>query len=324
MEVKKYKSMSFSEIMNQTFFIHKKHLGTSALYLFVFNIFSMMGLFVIAAVFAIIGFSFLGFNIANLMDIGTKGYIMLGVMGALLFFLVFTFALAKNSGVIFIAKNAYENKPIKISAVLSTTMKNIPKILTTSFAYVICLIPLFGITAGAVYLFISNLSFLSGVYSIVSMVVLGVGLLIIYAFFCSVFVFACHAVVFEQVQFFQAIKRSINLITKDYWRILGCNILAYLVIMAITYSIYLIVGLLGGIIALISFLLNLNEEVMTILIMLGDFVRVPVNLIVVLFVSPIGAIFTTLLYYNQRFKYEGYDLALILEEMEKIEDEKRG
>lgn len=85
---------------------------------------------------------------------------------------------------------------------------------------------------------------------------------------------------------------------------------SYISVSAISFSIYSIFALIGGIIYALISSSSLDSELLAMLLMLGNIARTPLQLLVSLFVSPISGIFMTILYYNMRFEKEGYDIEL--------------
>lgn len=130
--------------------------------------------------------------------------------------------------------------------------------------------------------------------------------------YMTLFTFALHAAVIENKGVFGSIRRSLNLIKDDYWRIFGCVVLFGLVTAAITYALEGFFALLFSIIYLILMLSGIDQDYATFIAIAYNYAAWPVNIVSWVVISPAGVIMTTLLYFNQRFKKEGFDLILKL------------
>jgi hypothetical protein len=70
-------------------------------------------------------------------------------------------------------------------------------------------------------------------------------------------------------------------------------------------------------------LLNIKQNYTTFTTLIIVYLRWPVTLLSWLVISPLGTIMLTLLYFNQRFKKEGYDMVLRLREIQKTDERKQ-
>ncbi|WP_432403056.1 glycerophosphoryl diester phosphodiesterase membrane domain-containing protein [Wukongibacter sp. M2B1] len=325
MSSKNFSIMSYTDVMDKSFNIHKKHMGTSALYLLIFYIIS----FILSLVLILIGvfsFGFLAFNSLNdfqedllTRNMGIGSIITFTSIFVIIFLFMYLFKAIKEVGIIDIASRGILDKKVRLENAIGQAFKNIPVVLSVLLAYSIILIPFMPIVGGLGYLtfrldLIENFDQFS-----VWMIVLGLGILCIYGYLTTIYMFTIQAAVVEKLYFFKALRRSRMLVKGCFWRLLGVNILFSITVLAITYSIYSILGILGGLLYIVIKSFSSDESTMTILMMIGNLLRLPLQVLFSLFISPLTGIFLTTLYYNQRFKKEGYNIQLKLEKLEETE-----
>lgn len=330
MILKNYSIMSLTDAMDKTFDIHKKNMGASALYLFLYYIISIIAYFIIFFI-GILSFAFTaaslfdGFLNDDIFSNSSSGSIVaISSIFIIVFSIMFLFKLIKEVGIIDIASKSFLNKTVRFEKALGLSFKKIPAVFTLIIAYAIIFLP---IIIGFTVLVI-KLDFVLSFYIINKiefwMILLAIGLVAVLIVLSTIYMFSIHAVVLEKLYFFKALKRSRILVKNNFWRLFGINILFYMIVLAVTYSIYSFFGVIAGLIIVILKALNVGEATLAVLLMIGNLLRIPLQLIFSLFVSPLGGIFTTVLYYNQRFKNEGYDMKLELENLkEKMTKEKK-
>lgn len=321
--------MTYTDVMDKSFNIHKKHLGASALYLFIFYIITLLSSFLLIF-FGVLSFGFMAFNFYSKFpidyldgDMNLKSIIVFSLIIISILFLFFLFKFIKEAGIIDIASRGFLDKRVKFEKAIGQAFKKIPSILSVMIAYGLIFVPM-------TLVFIS-LVFVLGLTGNIDqfniwIFLLGLGFFIIYMYLITIYMFSIHAAVIEKLYFFKALKRSRRLVKGCFWRLLGINILFSIVVLAITYSIYSIIGIVAGLIYIILKGINIEENTLMALIMAGNFLRLPLQILFSLFISPLTGIFLTVLYYNQRFKKEGYDIELKLEklkETDKIMKEKK-
>lgn len=330
MILKNYSVMSLADAMDKTFDIHKKNMGSSALYLFLYYIISIIAYFIIFFV----GMLSFAFTVAELFDgffmddifsnADFGAVIAISSIFVIIFSLVLLFKFVQKVGIIDIASKGFLDKSVGFEKALGLSFKKIPAIFTLIMAYAIIFLP---IIIGFILLTV-KLNFILDFYSFdkieIWMIVMIIGFVVVFSLLSTLYMFSIHAVVLEKFYFFKALKRSRNLVKNSFWKLFGINILFSIVVSGITYSIYSFLGVIVGLIMLILKTLDVRESILTALLMAGNFLRIPIQLIFSLFISPLGGIFTTILYYNQRFKNEGYDIELELEGLkDKIVKEKK-
>lgn len=317
----KYSIMTFADIMDKTFEIHKKHMGASALYLFLYYIISFIAYFIIVFI-GVLGFAFTitklyaGFGSGSVFPGTSSEPIMAFItIFSIAFSLVFLYKFIQRVGIIDIASKAFLNKNVKFEKALGLAFKKIPAIFILVIAYGLVFLPVIVVATIAIFSFDlieANLTYTLDGLSI-WLILLGIALAVITTYLATIYMFSVQAVVIDKLYFFKALKRSRKLVKNNFWRLLGINILFSIIVLAITYSMYSFFGVIGALVLLALNSIGIQEPTMATLLMIGNFVRIPLQIILSIFISPIKEIFTTILYYNQRFKKEGYDIELELE-----------
>ncbi|WP_432666377.1 glycerophosphoryl diester phosphodiesterase membrane domain-containing protein [Wukongibacter baidiensis] len=322
MNSKDFSAMSYTDVLDKAFNIHKKNIGTSALYLLIFYVISLITSFVLIFI-GVISFSVVFLNIIDDIqgdflgnDISAGSITTFTSIFIIILFLTYFIRFIREAGIIEIASKGLLNKRVRLEKALGQAFKNIPRILSILLAYSIIFIPIICVFAYLIFMsgLIEQVDQLS-----IGMIILGLGAACIYGYFATIFMFSIPVAVIEKLYFFKALKRSRILVKDCFWKLLGINILFYITVAAITYSTYSILGIFGGLLYIIIKSFSSDESTLAALLMIGNLLRVPLQLLFSLFISPVTGIFLTALYYNQRFKKEGYDMQLKLERLKENE-----
>jgi hypothetical protein len=119
--------------------------------------------------------------------------------------------------------------------------------------------------------------------------------------FFSFITFVYPVAITEKTYHFNAVGRSFKLVAKKFWKVLGINILVYLLV-------YIVIGAITGL-ALIAAVLSpvdiMFQQVITLLISA--------------LATPIIYIAAAILYFDVRIRVEGYDLELMSDDLERNE-----
>ena len=331
MDTGKFSSMSITKMLDKALAIHKNSIWTSAPYMFMYN---LIGLIVGFIIFIVL---FLGFGAFTIF--GGMGYSMLSglehfssplvytniiMFAGIIYLGIFSFALTKKVGIVEITNKSLFNKRADILKVLGVAFKNIPRIVSVVIGGTILFLPAIIVFGGIVIAFVYNSLYLNEKSIIFGGILFGLSFMAVLTCFLTVHVFSIQVALLEKLYFFKALKRSRELVKNNFWKIYGSLLIATLAIGAISYSIYSFFGVMVGIFYLILTASGMETETLAMLSMIGNLIRLPLQLIISLCIAPIGGIFTTLLYYNQRFKKEGYDLILRIEKMKETESIIRG
>ncbi len=313
---REFRIMSISEILDKALSIYKKYLGTLILYLLI--IYSIIIPIAIVAMFV---FFFCFSILAGVTGIASMQYensiffyVVFGVIFTIFYTFVISLQMIQTSGIVNIASSGFLNKKITLGKALKDTFKNILKVLSVIIALIVMILPVALFFVGNIIAITNNLGgeLFDSFISIILIIIFS--LILIY--FVTIHAFAIHSAILENNYFFKALKRSRQLVKNNFWRVLGSLMLCGLVVTVISYSIYAFFGIIVGFLYIIFRFLNIEEEIWSILLILGNFIRIPVQILVSLCVAPIGSTLTTVLYYNQRFKKYGYDLELEISKLE--------
>ncbi len=313
--MKRYKIMSINEILDRALDIYKGNMGTFLLYLFIIYIITIP-LGIISYVVTILPIVFMLNSIVNpfslFMEMDIFPLAVIIIVGVFLIGLTIAIQMIQQSGVVFIAGRGFLNRNSAAEKVLKVAFKNTWRIITALVASgILIFIPLVALSSGIIGL-LMNFNYELDSFTIVGLIVLGLLLLIGIIYFYTVHIFVLQTITLERLGFFKALKRSRELVKDSFWRILGIIIVFILIISAIANSIYGLIGILGGIIYGVMRMFDFQGDLWSVLLMYGNLLRLPIQVATALFIGPVGSILLTVLYYNQRFKKEGYDIRLEL------------
>jgi len=160
------------------------------------------------------------------------------------------------------------------------------------------------------------LSFLSSLMMIGGFLLCCVGMFPIGA----LVIFSFPALIFENISPTKSISRSIDLVTKDFWKSFGYFMLLFLIISSLSI-IYQVFASIANV--FISFFFKDVKEfsptlIIVIVILISIFFII--NMIYSLFTSAFSSAYYILLYFNYRIKYENFGIERLTENI--IEDEK--
>lgn len=254
------------------------------------------------------------------------------IFGVLIILLAIAFALTSNVGMIKIAAQEFSGEEVDFSNAIGASLKSFIKVLGITVVATLMFIPLLAVFVGIFYLLDKGFQ-----YSLVSvgiykakeiMLIIGVILTILAAIIVTIgyftfLVFSLHTAVMEKKGVFASIGRSFTLVKGSFWRLFGTLIIIYFIMYALNTSIASFFALMISILYMLLSFLNLGIDYMTFLTVFISIFRWPLNLISILIIAPIGTNMITMLYYNQRFKKEGYDMVVKLREMKKNRERKQ-
>ncbi len=311
MNEEKFRRMSITHMLDKSVYLHKRNLGTSALYLFVMSILiTVIGvilLFIVllpTALFMSTTSMMLGNNIFE------TGYLVsISMLLLIIVSLFYSINSIEQSGIIIIGSNGFLGRKVDVSDAITGAFKNILKVLSVMLAGMLLLIPVFLFCGVILFQVLSNLT--PGTFGFYAgIIVTSIIFIVVLSYFMVVHAFSLQIAIIEKIYFFKALKKSRILVKGRFWRTFGCFISASLSVSLINLSIISVFALIGGIIFAILGSSGINDDTLVLLTMLGNIARTPLQVLVSLFVSPISGIFMTILYYNMRFEKEGYDIEL--------------
>lgn len=314
MNESKYSTMSIAQMLDKSIQLHKENLGTSALYLFVMSILITVIGFVFLFIMIIPISLFMTSSLALGYNGGFESSYIISILGLLVFFSLLFYSLesTKQSGIITIGSNGFLRERVDISDAIVSAFKNIFRVISVVIAGIIIFLPVILVCGWILVSIISNHGYsLEGeTLTIIGIIITSLVFLAAFVYFMTIHAFSIEAAIIEKLYFFKALKRSRELVKGKFWKTLGCLASSFLLVLFINISIYTIFGLVGGLIYLILKLANLQEGFMSMILMIGNIVRIPLQMLVSYFVAPISGIFTIVLYYNMRFEKEGYHIKL--------------
>lgn len=304
--------MKFAEVLDESLDVVKKNAGT----ILMFNL--LYGLIYIG-VFIIAGISTAVFTMGAVSMMSGDFEIGVFIVMGILVFIFVVFGLSQIAGNIRIGAQNLNQEKIDFKVAFGTAFKKLPTLAGILLAYFLCIAPLavisFKVVNESYDLFIY---FMEDWVQVAIVLISMLSIILIFTIVTNFFVFAIHAAVLENTGPIKAISRSFKLVKTQFWRVFGAMFLIQLLIAAIQYSLISFVGYCGGILYLLGqFLSFAPEELYQIAFILVPYLQWPVNIMSYLFLNPWLMIMTTLLYINIRFKTEGYDLTLHINQLER-------
>jgi hypothetical protein len=315
--------MSLSEIMDRAVDILRKYIKSIVLYSLCYGLIYTAGV-----VFLLFGGGlFIAFSVAILPNVVIP-IIFFSIIGLIAGVMI----LASKIGVIKIVSQVFSGEYVGFGEAMGASFKNLHKVIVIMLIEILLFIPAL-IIFGLIFYFIFNSYYTSitimGTYSsgeiilIILAILTGAALLFVILIYAAMFSFSLHAAVIEKKSAIAAIKRSFSLIRKNFWRIFGASLLFGLTIYAIQSSLSsFLTGILSLLYLLIKFV-NIPLDYITFLNLALSLTSWPLRILSWLIITPAGTIMTTLLYYNQRFKKEGYDIVIRLKEIQKNDERKQ-
>lgn len=308
--------MSLSEVLDRSIDTLRKNLKTIVLFNLVYGIIS-----------GIIAFIFMMFGIltATFTAILSPSTVGIVIAISIITMVVVTFIASINVGIIEISAEQYTGSKMNLQNAITNSLKSLPKIFVILLLVAIAALPIVLFFWKIIEWMIENVDLevleydITGIQWII-IIVVPLLILLISAFIMMVYYtvlgFSFQVATIEKKGPIASIKRSFILVRRNFWKLFGYNILFFLTVMGIRYSLESIVGLILGIIYLVGKLFSVNQEYTILFASLYGVMAWPINILTWLIVTPIGGIMSTLLYFNQRFKKEGLDIELKLKVLE--------
>lgn len=315
--------MTLAEIMDRAIEILKKYIKTIILFTLAFGVVMFIFVFLLIIIMAV--FAGVSFGIV-------KSAVPFIVSVVIALIIGITISLVQNIGMIKISSQEFLEGEVLTDTALKASFKNIFKAGGIVLCSIGLFIPVIAVIGWAGYNlfkhleevlplmstgFISNTNIILLIISAVLFVLIS-----IFVILCCItlIMFSFHALTLENKGVFASMKRSFNLVKHSFWKLLGCTILISLTLYGIRFSIDSFFALIGGLIYLFMKFLNIPQDLLSMVTMAATYLQFPLSIVYWLLVSPIGYIMITLLYFNERFKKEGFDLTLRLKEIGKDDE----
>lgn len=309
--------MGRAEIFDKSFAILRKHIKTIVLYILAFSVIVFVGMIVFIFLGAIIG---VNLSIAFLSAGFMTNVFLISIVTLYILFII-GFGLCFQVGIIKIASQEFLNESIYADQAIKSSIKSIFKVIRVIIAAMLLFLPIIAVLAIVIYILspkieqIVLLGFQGQIPLIIFlMIFLFVAMMLVLGYI-TILSFALHVAIIEKKGGFSSIKKSYQLVKKNFWKVFGCIILFMLSIYAIYISLQSFLALILGLVYLIMKILNMQLDYMTFMAQIYSFTRWPFFMVNWLVISPLLTIMMTNLYFNQRFKKEGFDLVLRLEKL---------
>jgi hypothetical protein len=315
--------MSLSEIMDKSIEILRKHVKSFALFTVGYGIIA----FLLAFAVIIIGILLTVFAATLLSNVWLAGT-AIGIIALL----AASLGASLYAGTIKIASQEYSGEQVFAQDAIKASFKSIFKVFGVIFIGMLMFIPIAAILFLIGRIFYEafdrgmiNIDMYHGreLLFVLPPILFVLAVVFIISAYTTWFSFTLNVIVVEKKGVFSSIKRSFSLIRNNYWRIFGCTILFSLTAFALRSSLDTILAVVAGVIYLLVKLLNINGDFITFFTTIYSYASWPINLVTWMVISPVSIIMMTLLYFNQRFKREGLDIALKLKVLQNNEERKQ-
>ncbi|MBZ9687225.1 hypothetical protein G9F72_012905 [Clostridium estertheticum] len=315
--------MSLTEIMDKSIETLKRYIKTIVTFNLAYGALCFIGIIGAIIVGAILMVIALGLKL---------NHVVLGIFSFILGIGIFTFVMSFKIGLIKISSQEFLEGRIYASQAIGVSFKNFFVVLGVLLMEMILFLPIFGVFAAIGYVFYNGFQqplLWFGMYdnyeisTIILMIIFAILLILSVLAYITIFSFSFHAVAIENKGVFAALKRSYNLVKGDYFKIFGCIILFNLSVYAIVYSLQSFFGVVASVVFMILKFLNIQQDLLSFATMAYNYSSWPISILSWLVISPLGTIMLTYLYYNQRFKKEGYDITLRLNKIQKCEEKEQ-
>lgn len=314
--------LNLSEIMDKSIDILRKNIKSIALFSLGYGVIALAG---------IIGIILFGSILVAIAAVTKSVVFGITILTILTIFLI-AFAFSYYIGIIKITSKEFSDEKIFAHTAIKASLRNIFKVFVIVLIGTIAFLPVLAAFGGLGYVLYKAITVANIVYGTGKGKELGFAILvIIYVLgatfstlaFMTWFSFTLHTLVLEKQKIFKSIKRSFYLVRRNYWKVFGSTVLFTLTVAALRLSIDLLLSTGASLIYLVFKLFNVNQDYITFISLIYSYANWPLSLILFLIITPIGAIMLTILYYNQRFKKEGFDLQLRLKDIEINEERKQ-
>jgi hypothetical protein len=317
--------MGLSEIMDKSIEILRKYIKTILLFTLGYGVICGIAaviLIIIVAIFGAVTYKILSGSVV-------LPSIIFGLLGSFLF----AFFLTYNTGLIKIASQDFLDEKIYADDAIGISFKSILKVFGIVLIAIILFIPIICIFAAVTYLLfkilkypisyvsiaygISGIKNVTAIIIVIGMILAAIITVLSYLTFLS---FSLNAAVIEKKHVFSALKRSYELVKNDFRKIFGSIILFSVTILAVKISLNSFIGMILSIVYLIIKFLNMQVGYTDFMTIGYTYVQWPLNLLLWLVISPISTIMMCNMYFNQRYKKEGYDIVLNLKKIQRNDE----
>lgn len=315
--------MSLSVIMDKSIEILRKHVKSIALFTIGYGIVAFISVLLIIILGVIISALFAGL---------LESFWLMGIFLAFIGILAAAFGISLYAGTIKIVSQEYTGETVFAQDAIKISFKSIFKAYGIILIGVLMFVPIGGIfwligksAFGIFDKMMFNLDMYAGrgFLFIIPPLIFVLAIVFVIMAYATWFDFTLNILVIEKRGIIASIKRSFSLIRGSYWKVFGYTLLFSLTVFALRASIDTLLAVVSGLVYLIAKFLNISEDFMTFFSIIYGYANWPISLITWMVISPISIIMISMLYFNQRFKKEGLDIALKLKEIQKNEERKQ-
>jgi len=325
---KRLSYMNAAEVLDKVFDIYKHSLFYQIGLNFCVSVIGGIAMYVIMLIAAFSGIMASVFINLSQVEANVPNIIIAcGIGFAILIWFIITYSNLIIAATGFLSWQSFSGRPINFTAALKSTFKSLWRIATVSLAEMIAGIPVIALIAFILYSVFAS----QGVFTIefwryshylyffrplnillLSAIILAGSLIVLVVY--NYFALALPAAVFDRKHFFTAIITSYRLMKGDFCRILGIRVVFSGAVMIISYSFSSISGILIGVSNALS---NSFSPNLYTLMIAGIVIQYIISLISSILIMPLSGILTSVIFFNQKIKKEGLDLAMQLEVLER-------
>ncbi|NMM66016.1 hypothetical protein HBE96_25900 [Clostridium sp. P21] len=319
--------LGLSEIMDTSIEVLRKYMKT----IFLFS----LGYGVIAGIVAIILIIITAILVAVAYKV-LSSFILSGIILVLLCSFIFTFLLAYNVGLIKIASQDFLSERIYADDAIGASFKSIFRVFSILLVVTILFIPVIAVFGVASYFICKGLKYsinsiviaygissIRYVFAIIILILIIIAMISMFWLYVTFISFSLNVAVIEKKYAFSALKRSFNLVKNEFWKIIGCSILFSITIFAVKVSLAGFMEAVLSILYLITSFFNVQVGYTDFIVNMSRYIQFPINLLMWLIIYPLTTIMMCNMYFNQRYKKEGYDIVLRLKEIQKNHERKQ-
>jgi len=316
----KFYPMNSAEILDQVLDVYKrsflKQIALSVI--FYIMLFAVIYLLLFAGLIAGAAMAFAAFLPGAGSSISSGGIIFIAVL-IILFLLALSMYMAlRTTGNALITKQTFLDEHCDLGKVIKSALKKVWMATSAVIANAIVMIPgIIGLSA-VVYVFVRVLIWFDDIGAgywpfVITTILLILFVLGFFVVYTTLTMLSIPAAIFEGKWFFAALKRGFLLARFDFAKLMGIVTVWFLAVLALSSSVEIIFGL-GS--SLLMFFIPAETAMFMYLGMMG--IRMLFTTAVSVVVAPLSGIFYTMIYINQRFKYEGLDVELNLNACKEI------
>lgn len=318
--------MNASEILDGTIAIYKKSFTQQVIVTAVMATATSVITAVMAGIFAVAGIVGMVNGAAG--GVVTPLFILLAALAAILLIAaLYMLNTATTAANMELARQVFAGEKPDARRAFSAALRALPRMFTVAIAEILMTAPVYAVLAGVVAAaamrtpssmwrpWLGDIETFPAAFAALVLAFTAA------AFALTLFIItlnsaAMPASLFENRFFFGAVGRSVALVKKDYWRVMGLIVLSTLMIQGVYYSFTSIIQLFNAAVNMLSGSLADGTSFLLLMISLfGSMASFGVSLLL----TPLYGIFSALLYMNQRIRHEGLDIEIRIDILAKEE-----